>query len=310
MRKRGGGLAVVCVSLALALGHARCTLDFQNPGDPLRPSPLLAVLSRGMAGWQAPRAPDSLASLRLWLDADRVIGLADGAAVTTWNDASSSGYTADASDAGCTVDPTFLSAALNGRPAVRFSGLDQECLTLGSNFIFSTNDGLTMAAVLSSTVLSGTSNDFVLDFGNFLPNGFGMYFRANGGGAYFSGAHGGVHLPTVFSRTSGSPVVLAGRVRFGGEQVFRLDGSVEARTFNSLSALSATEIFASSTRMAASGPVTIGGQSQTTSESDRFLAGDLAQIVVYDRALSDAELGALECFFAERYAVALAFACE
>lgn len=66
--------------------------------------------------------PTDLPNLGLWLAADALTGLADGAPVATWPDASGLGHNATQATAG--KRPTFRAAVLNGLPVVRFDVTD------------------------------------------------------------------------------------------------------------------------------------------------------------------------------------------
>ncbi len=77
--------------------------------------------------------------LTLWLDADAITGLAHGAAVAAWSDRS--GRANDAAQANATLQPLYVTNALNGRPVVRFDGADDYL------------DG-TAAAVTSRTIMA------------------------------------------------------------------------------------------------------------------------------------------------------------
>lgn len=70
----------------------------------------------------SPWDPSALPGLALWLKADALSGLLDGAPVRNWPDAAGSGESArqDASGA----RPTYQESALNGLPVVQFSGND------------------------------------------------------------------------------------------------------------------------------------------------------------------------------------------
>jgi hypothetical protein len=56
----------------------------------------------------------------LWLDAGRLTGLTNGQAVASWPDASGNGH--DAAQGTSASRPVVLSAAVNGQPAVQFDG--------------------------------------------------------------------------------------------------------------------------------------------------------------------------------------------
>jgi hypothetical protein len=67
-------------------------------------------------------SPSDISGLVLWLDADAIDGLNDGDPVTTWEDQSSEGN--DATQATGSAKPTYQTNELNGKPIVRFDGTD------------------------------------------------------------------------------------------------------------------------------------------------------------------------------------------
>ena len=66
-------------------------------------------------GW----TPESLSGLVVWLDANKITGLADGAEVLTWTDASTAGNNATGNSGQV---PVYKVGIQNGRPIVRFDG--------------------------------------------------------------------------------------------------------------------------------------------------------------------------------------------
>ncbi len=291
-----------------------CALPLENVTDPLYNTllwncALYSDCNRTSAASVASRSPDSLSELQLWLRAEAITGLADGASVSVWGDSSSNAYSANSVDAGCDIDPTYRTAAMNGRPVVRFSGQDQECLTLGSNYIFSASDGMTIVAAVSSTETDDSEPDFVFDFGFHANTGIGFYYNSSIAVFYTPGIFGGI-LPTLkFSRAAGTVTVLVARAAVGGSHLLRLDGSQSFTASTTLQGLSSVEITENPTRAVGSGPITIGGQSKTAVETGRFFKGDLGEIAVFNRVLSDAELAGLECYLGVRYGVRLPYGC-
>lgn len=72
--------------------------------------------------YKAPNHASLLANLAGWWDASQITGLADGAAVSSWPDMSGNGR--HAVQAVGTNQPSYQTLELNGRPCVRFDGVD------------------------------------------------------------------------------------------------------------------------------------------------------------------------------------------
>ena len=71
-------------------------------------------------------APNTISNLQLWLKADAITGLADGAAVASWVDSSTGGHNATQATAG--LQPKYRSTSavvplINGLPVVQFDGV-------------------------------------------------------------------------------------------------------------------------------------------------------------------------------------------
>lgn len=83
----------------------------------------LTINSSDLLGTGGPSGVGSAGSNSLWLMADDITGVSDGAAISgTWADAS--GNSNGASQSNGTYQPKFASAAVNGHAAVTFDGVD------------------------------------------------------------------------------------------------------------------------------------------------------------------------------------------
>jgi PKD repeat protein len=66
--------------------------------------------------------PSSLPGLAMWLRADAISGLSDGVPISTWEDQSGRGH--HASQASASKQPTYRTDIVNGRPALHFDATD------------------------------------------------------------------------------------------------------------------------------------------------------------------------------------------
>ena len=223
--------------------------------------------------WTTPRSaaeaftPASLGSdLVLWLDADQITGLNDGDPVATWTDASPAGN--DASQAGG-VRPIFKAAVVNGHDAVRFDGVDDE---------------LRLAADLSLTefaiyVVHQTSGDGML-LSSSTEN---RQFRVGTGGNNDLSAYNGTNNPSSttlgVARTSWSYVAY---LLAGTTLTFRQNGvDFGTGTFGAIDQVNAI------------GSFSLAGLN--------YITGDIAEIIVVDRALSAGEQASLEAYLTSKY---------
>lgn len=73
--------------------------------------------------------PSSVSGNALWLKADAITGLSDGAAVSSWSDSSGNGH--NVSQSTPANQPTYHAGAINGKPAIKFDA-SSEVLTNGT----------------------------------------------------------------------------------------------------------------------------------------------------------------------------------
>lgn len=128
---------------------------------------------RGGVAW----SPRNLPGLALWLAADKLTGLADGAAVATWPDASGNGR--DAAQATAAKRPTYRTNVLNGKPVLRFDGVDDGLAT--PSITLAATTGVTLFAVVTG-LTTGTDQaiaEFSANVNN--NNGAFMLYRAASG---------------------------------------------------------------------------------------------------------------------------------
>ena len=232
-------------------------------------------------------SPRKLSWLRLWLAADRITGLADGDPVTTWADRSGQGNHATQSTTA--AKPLFKTGIAGGRPVVRFDGVD-DYLTVANEPTFdlstfpifvvgkASNDGgtflgkVTFAGLVTDNdrrkiqVRRASSTQFVLYSGSDSAN------KASGTVTWTSFNV----LTAVFRGATDYTLALNGAASDFATP------TLDAATFNNASAII--------------GAATSGAE---------FLTGDIAEIVVYNRALSATERKAVEFYLGSRYGVAI-----
>src|SRR5215216_5960726 len=99
-------------------------------------------------GARALEAPETVAGLHLWLAADKITGLSNGAAVTQWNDFS--GFANHAAQATALNQPSYQTNVINGLPVVRFDGSSDRLPITNADILAMTNNaaGCTIMAVV------------------------------------------------------------------------------------------------------------------------------------------------------------------
>jgi len=233
-----------------------------------------------------PSAELPTAGLRLLLDAgSAATDFGFGAPVTTWRDQSPDGSDAwsDAATA-----PVVVADAIGGQPALRFDGVDDH-FNLPTGFEdFSA--GISLFVVMRPTVLQ---------------DGFKILALGNGSDQDM----------LVLGRSGGQ----------NGLQYFTNNEAGNVTWFNSAPVLSegaaslfAVEHAASTARIVHNGVVITEGAVDLPSVAPRsvnyigqsywwegYLQGDLAEIILYDRALTDAERSSVEAYLDAKYSLGM-----
>ena len=252
--------------------------------------------------------PRNLPNLQLWLDATR-IAQADSTSVTTWSDQSGNGY--DATQGGSAARPTFIASGLNGLPVVRFDGTDDRLSIPSSTatFKFLHSDVSTVFIVAKAGIVAdpnnrygilGTNANSTLQHGLMIvyddrsANSFNNAINSgitNGGGwrslnlenNYF--AANTFQILTVRSDPANSIV--------SDRSIYNLNGGVDEKNNTQNGNLSTSD---------ASYNFEIGSTGNFTLP---FL-GDIAEIIVYNRALNTSELAQVHRYLARKWGIQLA----
>ncbi len=225
--------------------------------------------------------------LVMWLKADSVEGVANGELVTRWNDSSGNGMACEQKDEA--KRPHWIKNAIGGAPALRFDGTDDHLFldhypglfhTYYQSTIFAVAQPRNGGTLLSQahanlTILTGQTNRLVYS-------------------SSFATTDGTQSWPQLQSERSGSLAphrsVICSIVRTGdnrGETSLRINGSrVDDGTAFPYHTTSPIAAF-------------VGCAYQKRSPWD----GDIAEIIVYGRALADTEREAVEGYLSEKYRI-------
>ncbi|WP_437507334.1 LamG-like jellyroll fold domain-containing protein [Sorangium sp. So ce1099] len=210
--------------------------------------------------------------LKLWLRADAGITASSGK-VSSWRDQSGNGNRADMDVRAS--QPALVSSALNGKPVVRFHGAQSLYLAQQLEPTHFT------VFVVGKNRKASESFSMILGPGNTSPNN--QLRWENGSQALFVGL--GNDMPIVTSTVGDTRVYHALSARYDGSTmtVYR-DGNL-----------------ASSHDFTTTGPwvlLQIGAWF-----SSYYMEGDLAEIVVYESALSEGDRGAVNSYLRSKYAL-------
>jgi len=237
-------------------------------------------MGEGANSLQASANPSALA---VWLKADAITGVANGAAVSAWVDLTGNGY--NALQALSSKQPTYVTGAINGLPTLRFNAANSSYLWLYRPV----QDDFTVILVYKSSVGISTGVNFWEGAG--LVNGeqagavddFGLALNANG--RILAGT--GNPDRTAVSGTgfaNGQPhVVTFKRTRSSGAITLYVDGTLVATQSGGTQSLTSPNF------------LVLGGQGVL----NNFLTGDIAEVQIYNSPLSDSDRlgqeGALKC---------------
>ncbi len=213
--------------------------------------------------------------LELWLKADGVVHT-EGATVTQWDDASSRSNDAVRGSApgANPANPILVASAANGRPVLRFDGSD-----VWFSFRRIT-DMRTIFWVLSKAPAAfGTRAERIV-FGD---TGSGLRYHAN--------FHPGAHAKSfILDGTESTAFLREGQTRLNG----RLIDATATEFPSSLGVVS----------MVATGHVGASRLGYDRGYPTRGWQGDIAEIIVYNRVLSDEERARVEDYLFAKYGIA------
>jgi hypothetical protein len=242
------------------------------------------LLTGGLAG----NLPLSVPDLGLWLKADAGITLVGGA-VDAWADQSGNGrnYSAPA------TRPAY-SGTLNGFPVLTFNGStdyltgDAESLTLGQNVT-----GLTMILVVKYA-------------GAMIQRAFGISTSAAVDGTRALVGVSATQWQTGGRRLDADSVVLlsggtASTATVIQSSLLRYSVATGAVFVNGASQVDTTFQTAGNSQNGASLRTIIGGGLNLAN----FLQGDLAEIIVYQRAISVEERNSVELYLSQKWGIAI-----
>jgi alpha-tubulin suppressor-like RCC1 family protein len=226
--------------------------------------------------------PTKIAGLRLLLKADSGVTHDANNAVSVWTDQSGKGN--NATQASISNQPIYTANALNGKPVVRFDGISSKM-----NLPYFMND-MTEGEifVVCRSASSNNNNCLLSDFASStelrIPYGSG-YIRAGFG----------ANIVSVFSSDGvdfTSSVIYNSYAKGRDWKIF-LNGRL-------IYTAAATVNFAN-----ANTPLIEADRSGAYYSSANWYNGDLAEILIYQRALTDAERYAVGGYLRQKYAVAI-----
>ncbi|MGH7558183.1 MAG: LamG-like jellyroll fold domain-containing protein [Gemmatimonadota bacterium] len=221
-----------------------------------------------------------------WFKADAIVDLGDGDSVGTWEDSSPNNKHATQSTN--SFRPVYRTDVLNGKPALRFDGVDDRLVSPGQYNIWGLINYFTVVAVVRLDSVPGSGAQDVVGSSS-ISNNLDLLARRNDAGGNWL-AHHSNHDGTRNSDlvlTPGRWYVLTWRLKvfqylqIRADQVYRLND---------------TEYSGLGT---APSQAAIGARQNGVSP----FKGDIAEVIFYTTSLSDADMEATESYLLEKYAL-------
>lgn len=226
--------------------------------------------------------PADIAGLVGWWRAD--LGVTTATGVSQWNDQSTSGF--NVAQATGSAQPALIASAYNGKPCVRFVSASSQVLTRASTDILAAG----AYSIFAACKMTANNQAAFSNCGS-ASNGIGMPFTD---GANRSVLHPGV---AAFDDAAFNASAL--------EIWSAVRGASAKPTLRILSA--PASLSGAATTMVdpgASANLAIGARTdQASGVPFGFLDGDIAEIAVYNVALTDAQVFAIENYMRARYGV-------
>jgi Chitobiase/beta-hexosaminidase C-terminal domain/Concanavalin A-like lectin/glucanases superfamily/Fn3 associated len=224
------------------------------------------------------------ASPQLWLRADNGVTTSGGSNVTSWADISGNNNTATGAPG---TQPTWLSEAINGLPAVSFTSASTQYLSLPAGF--SSFNGATILAVLQPTTLS-TGQHFI-DLGNGGASNDIRFEENNSSGSLYFAIYNG----TTNGDISSSSTLVAGTTGIatavqngsGTGTLFYNGAQVGSGSLNNPNSVSRSNNYIG--RWAGSG------------SSTYCFNGEIAELIVFNTVLSPTQLEAIQGYLSTRW---------
>ncbi len=212
--------------------------------------------------------PTDISDLEFWVAANLGLSLNNGDPVPTWPDQSGNGR--DATQGVGAARPTFITNAVNGQPVIRFDGVDDRMGT--GAFALVQPEHIFLVIKMNADVVNDTVYDGVA----------GNRMRM-----YRTGAPANRH------------VIFAGAANVGTIDLDLVAYHYITNLYNgaaSSARLDGVAAGAGNPGANNGGGVTLGGVGGA-----QTAAMDMAEFMVYSRALTDAERGQIETYLADKY---------
>jgi hypothetical protein len=245
------------------------------------------IMDNDNDGFVGPGGVGNSSNNILWLRADDITGLADGASVATWADTSGNDY--DLTQATAASKPLYKTSIVNSKPVIRFDGNDDYLGKLSFTG-FATTEISTFVVDKNSD-----SNDGMMTYASTSSDNDFLLFNSANEVVY----RGGSNVATGIAVNGGVFNISASRWRGSdGDVKFHKNGT---QSYTGTLA-SGTSITAGGSFMLAQEQDNVGGGLDATQAQ----AGDYAEVAVFKKRLNDAQMIIVQNYLAAKYNITLA----
>ena len=244
-----------------------------------------------LTSWNTGIQPDGLSGLQVWLKADAITGLNDGDSVTSWTDSSGNSNTASQSTAA--NKPAYKTSIVNSQPVVRFDGSNDV-------LVGTTISGINTSSISLFVIATGNSISANQERSPFSINNYnnGLRFERSSWG---SGALGVYNNAASVSTATGtlavggySASILEMVKQYSTQSDLWINGGSNANSTNA----TVTGTFTNTSYQIGD---SVGGD-------DLKYSGDIAEVILYNAALSTSNRQAIEAYLQGKYAISAGYA--
>jgi uncharacterized repeat protein (TIGR03803 family) len=246
---------------------------------------LLQSYQQGLSPWPAPAVSNGL---QAWYRADLGVTQDANNNVSQWADLSGNGYHVEQT-AVPTQQPQWSLSALNGQPAVQFVPGTDYLQTYNPVDLLAGSNDMTVIAVVEPQAMQGT-NATIFNFGSDGNLPYGL--TSGGDNKYFLGLDdpSGNEFRSPAINTPPGQAQMLTIIKGGATASSYLNGALQG--IGTMPTMLQTVV----------SPLTVGNQDYPYYAFN----GQIAEILVYNRALTDAERGQIETTLGQKYSIAIA----
>jgi len=251
---------------------------------------VIALLLAGLFASPLARAQVPTNSLTLWLDAGAITGLSDGQAVPVWTNKGPL-VAANMTQGDSAKQPIYKTGVANGQPAVRFDGINDYIVGLAANNYITASD-FTLFTVFNAASL--TRNEAGVWNNHKVVGDSAGYFghlvssNAPGAGLAYVYNYDGTADIVAAPINAGAWYAISSR-HSGGSLFSRLNAGAEGSTTSGNTAL-------------LTGLLQVGsGEDGPYLDAD--FHGDIAEVLIYNTALSAADQSTVQEYLFAKYGV-------